>query len=126
MVCPFVLMRHGSRYRRADDSCSATQAPEYKGRSLSGIGGVETGADAAEFILLGSDTVQVRGGAVERQLLFLRQGTPVPCSLTRRAERLLLAALARALLTQVCTGVMIHGYPVVKNLCGGLQRFMTK
>ena len=31
-----------------------------KGVSLSGIGGVETGADAAEFILLGSDTVQVR------------------------------------------------------------------
>ncbi len=30
-----------------------------KGVSLSGIGGVETGADAAEFILLGSDTVQV-------------------------------------------------------------------
>lgn len=59
---------------------------EYKGqgRSLSGIGGVETGADAAEFILLGSDTVQV------------------------------------------CTGVMIHGYPVVQNLCGGLQRFMQK
>lgn len=59
---------------------------EYKGqgRSLSGIGGVETGADAAEFILLGSDTVQV------------------------------------------CTGVMIHGYPVVQNLCGGLQRFMEK
>lgn len=33
-----------------------------KGLSLSGIGGVETGADAAEFILLGSDTVQVGGG----------------------------------------------------------------
>lgn len=30
-----------------------------KGISMSGIGGVETGADAAEFILLGSDTVQV-------------------------------------------------------------------
>lgn len=30
------------------------------GKSLSGIGGVETGSDAAEFILLGSDTVQVR------------------------------------------------------------------
>ncbi|KAG2500719.1 hypothetical protein HYH03_001484 [Edaphochlamys debaryana] len=59
---------------------------DYKGqgRSLSGIGGVETGGDAAEFILLGSDTVQV------------------------------------------CTGVMIHGYPVVKNLCGGLQKFMAK
>lgn len=55
-----------------------------KGISLSGIGGVETGADAAEFILLGSDTVQV------------------------------------------CTGVMIHGYPLVKNLCGGLQKFMIK
>ena len=31
----------------------------YGGASLSGIGGVETGGDAAEFILLGSDTVQV-------------------------------------------------------------------
>lgn len=27
--------------------------------SLSGIGGVETGGDAAEFILLGANTVQV-------------------------------------------------------------------
>ena len=27
--------------------------------SLSGIGGVETGDDAAEFILLGANTVQV-------------------------------------------------------------------
>lgn len=53
-------------------------------KSLSGIGGVETGYDAAEFILLGSNTVQV------------------------------------------CTGVMIHGYPVVKRLCGELQDFMTK
>lgn len=31
-----------------------------KGASLSGIGGIDSGADAAEFILLGSDTVQVR------------------------------------------------------------------
>ena len=31
------------------------------GKSLSGLGGVNTGRDAAEFILLGSDTVQVRG-----------------------------------------------------------------
>ncbi|KAF5830534.1 hypothetical protein DUNSADRAFT_14385 [Dunaliella salina] len=59
---------------------------DYAGKdlSLSGIGGIDTGSDAAEFILLGSDTVQV------------------------------------------CTGVMIHGYPVVKNLCGGLQSFMKK
>ncbi len=30
-------------------------------RSLSGIGGVETGRDAAEFLLLGASTVQVYG-----------------------------------------------------------------
>ena len=30
-----------------------------QGRSLSGIGGVETGYNAAEFLLLGADTVQV-------------------------------------------------------------------
>ncbi|KGN64192.1 dihydropyrimidine dehydrogenase (NADP(+)), chloroplastic [Cucumis sativus] len=50
--------------------------------SLSGIGGVETGGDAAEFILLGANTVQV------------------------------------------CTGVMMHGYGVVKKLCAELQDFM--
>lgn len=33
-----------------------------KDYSLSGIGGVETGADAAEFILLGANTVQVGRG----------------------------------------------------------------
>jgi dihydropyrimidine dehydrogenase (NADP+)/dihydropyrimidine dehydrogenase (NAD+) subunit PreA len=32
---------------------------EFPGRSLSGIGGVESGGDAAQFILLGCDTVQV-------------------------------------------------------------------
>jgi dihydropyrimidine dehydrogenase (NADP+) len=54
-----------------------------RGASLSGIGGVETGGDAAEFLLLGCETVQV------------------------------------------CTGVMLHGYPLVQRLCGGLQKFMT-
>ncbi|GMH39766.1 hypothetical protein BSKO_07664 [Bryopsis sp. KO-2023] len=53
-------------------------------KSLSGLGGVEIGNDAAEFILLGSDTVQV------------------------------------------CSGVMVHGYPLIKKLCGGLQEFMRK
>ncbi|KAK8928275.1 hypothetical protein KSP39_PZI017268 [Platanthera zijinensis] len=52
--------------------------------SLSGIGGVETGHDAAEFILLGADTVQV------------------------------------------CTGVMMHGYGLVKKLCDELKEFMRK
>src|SRR5215471_5659998 len=32
---------------------------EFPGRTLSGIGGVENGNDAAQFILLGADTVQV-------------------------------------------------------------------
>ena len=64
----------------------ATMIQEKYGgnKSLSGIGGVETGQDAAEFILLGSDTVQV------------------------------------------CTGVMVHGYPLIHNLCAELQEFMVQ
>ena len=38
---------------------------EFPGRSLSAIGGVETGNDAAEFILLGGDTVQVCTGVMK-------------------------------------------------------------
>jgi len=57
---------------------------DFPDRTLSGIGGVETGKHAAEFILLGADTVQV------------------------------------------CTGVMVHGYPLVQNLCAELQEFMTQ
>lgn len=38
---------------------------EYPGRTLSGIGGVETGLDAAEFILLGCDSVQVCTGVMK-------------------------------------------------------------
>ncbi len=38
---------------------------EFPGRSLSGIGGVESGNDAAQFILLGSDTVQVCTGVMK-------------------------------------------------------------
>lgn len=34
---------------------------DYEGCTLSGIGGVERGSDAAEFILLGASTVQVSG-----------------------------------------------------------------
>jgi len=57
---------------------------EFPDRSLSGIGGVETGEDAAQFILLGASTVQV------------------------------------------CTGVMIHGYAMVKDMCDQLSAFMDK
>lgn len=52
--------------------------------SLSGIGGVETGRDAAEFILLGASTVQV------------------------------------------CTGVMLHGYKMVKPMIEELKAFMEQ
>jgi len=38
---------------------------EFPGRSLSAIGGVETGSDAAQFILLGGDTVQVCTGVMK-------------------------------------------------------------
>ncbi len=38
---------------------------EFPDRSLSGLGGVESGSDAAQFILLGSDTVQVCTGVMK-------------------------------------------------------------
>jgi len=38
---------------------------EFPDRSLSGIGGIEQGADAAEFILLGADSVQVCTGVMK-------------------------------------------------------------
>ncbi|MEO8352730.1 MAG: NAD-dependent dihydropyrimidine dehydrogenase subunit PreA [Chthoniobacteraceae bacterium] len=38
---------------------------EFSGRALSGLGGIESGNDAAEFILLGSDTVQVCTGVMK-------------------------------------------------------------
>jgi dihydropyrimidine dehydrogenase (NADP+)/dihydropyrimidine dehydrogenase (NAD+) subunit PreA len=38
---------------------------EFPGRSLSGLGGVESGLDAAQFILLGADTVQVCTGVMK-------------------------------------------------------------
>ena len=38
---------------------------DFPDRTLSGMGGVETGADAAQFILLGSDTVQVCTGVMK-------------------------------------------------------------
>jgi len=60
------------------------QHEEFPETTLSGIGGVETGEDAAQFILLGAHTVQV------------------------------------------CTGVMIHGYGMVKDMCEQLSAFMDQ
>src|SRR3954452_19754544 len=44
-----------------------------QGRSLSGIGGVENGNDAAQFILLGGDTVQVCTGVMKLGYGMVRQ-----------------------------------------------------
>ena len=90
MVMETATMMYGRSGKPA--SCSAAaksgvKTPaggEFPDRSLSAIGGVETGEDAAQFILLGSSTVQV------------------------------------------CTGVMIHSYKMVKDLCAGLSKFMDK
>ncbi len=57
---------------------------EFEDRSISAIGGVESGDDAAQYILLGASTVQV------------------------------------------CTGVMIHGYGLVRSMCTQLEAFMEK
>jgi dihydroorotate dehydrogenase subfamily 1 len=38
---------------------------EFPGRTLSGIGGIESGDDAAQFVLLGADTVQVCTGVMK-------------------------------------------------------------
>src|SRR5882757_5098854 len=45
--------------------CAEVIRDKFPGRSLSGIGGIESGADAAQFILLGSDTVQVCTGVMK-------------------------------------------------------------
>jgi len=44
--------------------CARMMREEFPGRSISGIGGVETGEDAAQFILLGAHTVQVCTGVM--------------------------------------------------------------
>ena len=56
----------------------------YPERTISAIGGVESGNDAAQFLLLGAHTVQV------------------------------------------CTGVMIHSYKLIHELCSGLGAFMDR
>jgi len=45
--------------------CAETIRKSYPDRSLSAIGGIESGNDAAQFILLGADTVQVCTGVMK-------------------------------------------------------------
>ena len=46
---------------------------EFPQASISGIGGIETGEDAAQFILLGADTVQVCTGVMKFGYGLVRQ-----------------------------------------------------
>jgi dihydropyrimidine dehydrogenase (NADP+)/dihydropyrimidine dehydrogenase (NAD+) subunit PreA len=64
--------------------CAETIRKSFPDRSLSAIGGIESGNDAAQFILLGADTVQV------------------------------------------CTGVMKHGYGMIKKMKDDLLSFMAR
>lgn len=45
--------------------CAEVIRDKFPGKSLSAIGGIESGADAAQFILLGADTVQVCTGVMK-------------------------------------------------------------
>src|SRR3954468_9611549 len=45
--------------------CAEVIRDKFPGKSLSGIGGIESGRDAAQFILLGADTVQVCTGVMK-------------------------------------------------------------
>ena len=45
--------------------CAEVIKSKYPDRTLSAIGGVESGTDAAQFILLGADTVQVCTGVMK-------------------------------------------------------------
>ena len=53
--------KHVSPIGRFDDQ---TPSGQYMDRSLSAIGGVETGDDAAEFLLMGASTIQVCTGVM--------------------------------------------------------------
>ena len=46
---------------------------EFPDRSLSGMGGIETGEDAAQFLLLGADTVQVCTGVMKEGYGIVKQ-----------------------------------------------------
>src|SRR6476660_9138020 len=46
---------------------------EFPGKTLSGIGGIETGTDAAQFILLGCDTVKVCTGVMKFGYPIIKQ-----------------------------------------------------
>jgi len=63
MVMELATMMYGGASGQLIDE-NATYTGEFPDRSLSAIGGVETGEDAAQFILMGASTVQVCTGVM--------------------------------------------------------------
>lgn len=60
-------------------------------------------------------------------LRFWVEHVPQPWALLKNGTHTPHVALTSCCLAaQVCTGVMVHGYPMVKHLCGGMQEFMKK
>lgn len=83
--------------------CAEMIRDKFPGRSLSGIGGIESGADAAQFILLGSDTVQVCTGVMK-----------MGYEMVKRAKDELLAFMAK------------HNFETISQFKGhSLQYFST-
>src|SRR3982751_308620 len=72
------------------------------GVTISGMGGIETGQDAAQFMLLGATTVQVCTGA-------MLQGYEV---ITQLCE-------------QLCEVMKNHGMDKVRELCGRSLPYFT-
>ncbi len=65
MVMEIATMMYGGNSGQPVQKDGTTAiAGEYPQRTISGIGGVETGDDAAQFILLGAETVQVCTGVM--------------------------------------------------------------
>lgn len=65
MVMELATMMYGGGNGKPIPSNGQSPNPaEFADRSLSGIGGIETGDDAAQFILLGAHTVQVCTGVM--------------------------------------------------------------
>ena len=62
------------RWRAQVMAISQLIREEFDGRrDLSGIGGVETGRDAAEFLLLGANSVQVSAGTPSDKALVMQE-----------------------------------------------------
>lgn len=75
---------------------------EFPDRSISGLGGIETGEDAAQFILMGADTIQVCTGVMK-----------FGYAMVRPMREALLAFMER------------HGFETIEQFKGHSLQFMT-